>query len=74
MPEVARRALADDLPTAQWLPTVDEVAGGDRSYWLLAVPVGAPGTPATVGVRRRNGYALRFAPHEAAAVRIGLAS
>jgi hypothetical protein len=74
MPEVARRALSDELPTAQWLPTVDDVGRGDRSLWLLAVPVIRSDGPSLVGVRHRHGYSLRFSAHEAASARIGLAS
>jgi hypothetical protein len=74
MPEVAQRALRDEVPTAQWLPTVEDVAGGDRSYWILAVPVLRPNDRSIVGTRRRNGYSLRFSAHEAEAARRGLVS
>ena len=67
LPAVARRALHDDLPTAQWLPTIRDVAGGDRSYGTLAVPVIRSDGPSLVGVRRRNGYSFRFNALEAAA-------
>jgi hypothetical protein len=65
LPQVAQRALDDDLPTAQW----------DRSdsCWHLAVPSVCSGK-AIVGMSRRSGYSHRFSAHEAAALRSGLAS
>lgn len=65
LPEVAQRALDDDLPTAKW----------DRSdsTWYLAVP-SACGGKAIVGMSYRCGYSRRFSAHDAAAVRSGLAS
>ena len=74
MPSVARRALHDELPTAQWLPSVGDVAGGDRSFWLLAVPLFRPFVPPIVGLHRRRGYTNRFTPMVAASLRRGLAS
>lgn len=65
LPQVAQRALDDDLPTAQW----------DRSdsSWHLAVP-SVCGGKAIVGMSCRSGYSHRFSAHEAAALRSGLAS
>jgi hypothetical protein len=65
LPEVAQRALDDDLPTAQW----------DRSdsSWHLAVP-SVCGGKAIVGMSYRGGYSHRFSAHDAAALRSGLAS
>ncbi len=74
MPEVAQRALRDQVPTAQWLPAVEDVAGGDRSYWMLAVPVHRPDRPLIVGTLRRGGYSHRFSALEAEGARRGLAS
>jgi hypothetical protein len=74
LPEVARRALRDGLPTAQWFPTIDDVAGGDRSYWMLAVLTNRSEGMPFVGVQRRQGYSYRFSAHEATSARIGLAS
>jgi hypothetical protein len=74
LPEVARRALRDGLPTSQWFPTTKDVGGGDRSYWMLAVLGNPSDGPPLVGVQRRRGYSYRFSAHEAASARIGLAS
>jgi hypothetical protein len=65
LPQVAQRALDDDLPTAKW----------DRSdtSWHLAVP-SVCGGKAIVGMSRRSGYSHRFTAHDAAALRCGLAS
>jgi hypothetical protein len=65
LPQVAQRAVDDDLPTARW----------DRSdcSWQLAVPSICCGT-AIVGMSRRCGYSHRFTAHDAAALRSGLAS
>jgi hypothetical protein len=65
LPEVARRALDDDLPTAKW----------DRSdsTWYLAVP-STCGGKAIIGMSYRFGYSRRFSAHDAAALRSGLAS
>jgi hypothetical protein len=65
LPEVARRALDDDLPTAKW----------DRSdsSWHLAVPSVCNGK-AIVGMSHRRGYDHRFTVHDAAALRCGLNS
>jgi len=65
LPQVAQRALDDDLPTAQW----------DRSdsSWHLAVPSVCGGKP-IIGMSYRAGYSHRFTAHDAAALRCGLAS
>jgi hypothetical protein len=65
LPEVAQRALDDDLPTARW-------SRADSS-WQLAVP-SVCGGKAIVGMSYRGGYSHRFSAHEAAALRSGLAS
>lgn len=74
LPEAARRALRDGLPTAQWFPTISDIAGGDRSYWMLAVSATRSEGPQLVGVRRRHGYSFRFSAHDAVSARMGLAS
>jgi hypothetical protein len=74
LPAAARRALRDGLPTAQWFPTINDIAGGDRSYWMLAVFANRSEGPPLVGVRRRHGYSLRFSAHDAVSARMGLAS
>ena len=65
LPQVAQRALDDNLPTAEW----------DRSdsSWHLAVP-SVCGGKAIVGMSYRGGYSHRFTAHDAAALRCGLAS
>jgi hypothetical protein len=65
LPEVAQRALDDNLPTARW----------DRSdsSWHLAVPSVCEGK-AIVGMSHRVGYSHRFTAHDAAALRYSLAS
>jgi hypothetical protein len=64
LPQVAQRALDDDLPTAKW----------DRadSSWHLAVP-SICGGKAIVGMSYRGGYSHRFTARDAAALRSGLA-
>lgn len=74
LPDVARRALHDNLATAQWLGTVEGAGRGDQSYWELAVPVVRSDGQAMIGVRRRHGYSLRFSVQDAATLRMGLAS
>jgi hypothetical protein len=64
LPEVAQRAVDDDLPTAQWDRT--------SSSWHLAVP-SVCGGRAIVGMAHRRGYSHRFTAHDAAALRSGLA-
>ncbi len=65
LPEVAQRALSDDLPTAKW-ERMD-------SSWHLAVPA-LCGGKAIVGMANRRGYSFRFSAHDAAALESGLAS
>ena len=65
LPEVARRALEKDVPTAQWLPRSNEASGGHRSCWILAVPSRRCGGAARVGICHRRGYAIRFSANEA---------
>jgi hypothetical protein len=65
LPQVAQRALDDDLPTAKWDPS--------DSSWHLAVPSVCRGK-AIVGMSYRKGYEFRFTTHDAAALRSGLAS
>ena len=65
MPNVAHRALDDNLATAAW----------DRSdsSWHLAVPSSCDAQP-IVGLSHRRGYSRRFTSLEAASIRSGLAS
>jgi hypothetical protein len=65
LPDVAQRALDDDLPTAQW--------NRSDSSWHLAVR-SICGGKAIVGLSYRGGYSHRFTAHDAAALRSGLAS
>jgi hypothetical protein len=65
MPAAARRAVADDLPTALW-------DHADRR-WDLAVP-SACRDQVIVGMRHRHGYTHRFNTVDAFALRNGLAS
>ena len=74
MPPAARRALRDDLPTAEWLSVKSDTTGQTQSHWLLAVPLVSVSTPTRIYIRRRAGYALRFGAHDAAAARSRLAS
>ena len=65
MPNVAHRALDDNLATAAW----------DRSdsSWHFAVPSSCDAQP-IVGLSHRRGYSRRFTSLEAASIRSGLAS
>jgi hypothetical protein len=74
LPQPAQRALLDEIPTAQWLPTVEDVAGGDRSYWLMAVPATQADGLSVVALNRRYGYSMRFSSADAQAVHRSLAS
>jgi hypothetical protein len=65
MPAFAHRALADDLPTAQW--NRSDVA------WHLAVP-SVCGDQRIVGLSHRCGYTRRFTTHEVTSLRTSLAS
>jgi hypothetical protein len=70
LPEVARRAFDDYLPTATWRP----VADGDVAHWQLAVPVVVSGCHVLAIVLRRNGYSFRFSALEAHVLGAALAS
>jgi hypothetical protein len=74
LPQPAQRALSDEIPTAQWLPTVEDVAGGDRSYWLMAVPAMQSDGRSIVALNRRYGYSMRFCAADAEAIHKRLAS
>ncbi len=74
MPAVARRALRDAVPTAQWLPVGEDDGGTGRPQWVLAVPVIQSEGRTVVGLQRRVGYSLRFTACDAAGARVGLAS
>jgi hypothetical protein len=74
MPEVARRALHDDIPTAQWFGAREFTTGDVTPQWHLAVPVVRSDGLSIVGVQRRRGYTRRFCIRDAAAARLGLAS
>jgi len=74
MPEVAQRALRDDLPTAQWPGAFRVPVGEPKPYWQLAVPMHRSDGRVLVGVIQRSGYSRRFGVHEGAALRLGLAS
>jgi hypothetical protein len=65
MPDVAHRAIIDNLPTAQW----------DRSKnsWHLAVP-SACRDQLIVGLLHRGGYSHRFTTVDALGLRMALAS
>jgi hypothetical protein len=65
MPNVAHRALDDNLATAVWDPS--------DSSWHLAVPSSCDAQP-IVGLSHRHGYSHRFTSLEAASIRSGLAS
>ena len=74
MPEVAQRALRDDLPTAKWPGALRVPVGEPNACWQLAVPMHRRDGRVLVGVMQRSGYSRRFGVHEAAALRLGLAS
>jgi hypothetical protein len=61
LPDVARRAVDDNLATAKWHPTCDEYA----AHWLLAVPVRGAERAGLVALRRREGYSYRFSALDA---------
>jgi len=63
LPEAARRAIDDDLPTASW--------DCSDASWHLAVPAFCSGR-AIVGMSHRRGYSHRFTVHDVAALRCGL--
>jgi hypothetical protein len=64
LPQVAQRAVDDDLPTAEW--------DRSESSWHLAVPSVCNGQ-SIVGISHRRGYSHRFTSRDAAALRCGLA-
>jgi hypothetical protein len=66
IPLVARRAIHDGLPTAQWQ--------SNEGSWQLAVPNVSANLPTMVGLSRRRGYTQRFSSLEAAAIQRGFAS
>jgi hypothetical protein len=66
MASVARRALKDDLPTAEWEPKA--------LSWHLAVPCTRSPLTTVIGLSNRCGYSLRFTSLEVTAIRRGLAS
>ena len=70
MPEVARRALRDNLPTARWPSGSGELKG----FWEVAVPFHRHDGEVVVGFQQRRGYSRRFGAHEIQALRLGLAS
>jgi hypothetical protein len=74
MPEVARRALRDGLPTAQWLAIDGHPTDVGQCQWHLAVPMVRTDGQYVVGLRQRPGYSRRFNPLDAIAARIDLAS
>jgi hypothetical protein len=69
LPDVARRALRDGVPTAAWLGSPFVRPGGRPSGWLLAVPLEAPDGGKVVGLSRRTGYSYRFASTDVEAIR-----
>jgi hypothetical protein len=73
LPEVARRALRDDLPTAAW-PASLAIGPVRPPAWLLAVPVTASDGTGLVGISQRSGYSHRFTAADAASMRLELAS
>ena len=70
MPDVARRALRDDLPTAKWPSGAGELKG----FWQVAVPFRRKDGEVLVGVQQRRGYSRRFGAQEVKALWWGLAS
>jgi hypothetical protein len=78
LPAVARRALRDDLPTAQWHRTGTGFGPGGPEEgppsWQLAVPVVRSDGRSLVGYQRRRGYTFRFGTHDVEAARVDLAS
>ena len=74
LPDVARRALHDGVPTAAWPGPHFGRQAGRPSAWLLAVPVHSPSGENVVGLSRRSGYSYRFAATDVEAIRSELAS
>jgi hypothetical protein len=73
LPDVARRALLDDLPTAAW-PASLSVGPVQPPAWLLAVPVTAPDGTGLVRMTQRSGYSHRFTSSDATSMQLELAS
>lgn len=78
LPAVVRRALRDELPTAQWQSAGADAGtrlpGDGRPAWQLAVPVMRPDGRPLVGYQQRRGYSFRFGAHDVRAARVDLAS
>jgi hypothetical protein len=74
MPDVAKRAVRDQLATAQWHPSTNTTPRGDIPHWQLAVPVLQADGEEVVAVHRRNGYSLRYTPEDVVGTWLGLAS
>jgi hypothetical protein len=74
MPDVAKRAVRDQLATARWHPSTNTTPGGDIPHWQLAVPVLQADGEEVVAVHRRNGYSLRYTPEDVVGTWLGLAS
>jgi hypothetical protein len=74
MPEVAKRAVRDQLATARWRPTTNATPSGDIPHWQLAVPVLQADGEEVVAVHRRNGYSLRYTPEDVVGTWLGLGS
>ena len=73
LPDVARRAVRDELPTARWHPSLATTSSSDTPHWELAVPV-LHTDGESVAVIRRKGYSHRFTPDDAVGTWLGLAS
>jgi len=74
MPDVAKRAVRDELATARWQPPANTGSGSAAPHWQLAVPVLQTDGEEIVAVQRRNGYSLRFTPDDVVGTWLGLAS
>ncbi len=72
MPDIAKRAVRDELPSAQWYPRRGGVTSV-RPHWQLAVPALLADGEKVVAVRRRNGYSRRFTTDDAVSTWLGLA-
>jgi hypothetical protein len=70
LPRSARRAVADQLPTARWQASRD----GQPSHWELAVPVVGRHDGVIAAVARRSGYSHRFSALDAQALRMQVAT
>jgi len=74
MPDVAKRAVRDELATAKWQPHANTTPGSGTPHWQLAVPILQTDGEEIVAVQRRNGYSLRFTPDDVVGTWLGLAS